>query len=133
MRWRHYLLDNLWWKLLALALAILIWSGSQELDVQPSMTSPLSSLVSRTFEEVPLHVVSLPGTLGPVRINPPTVRLEVLGELPRIQRLRLNDFLVFVDLADVADPGRVDIRLPAGVRLVSLTPDRVIVTPLSSD
>lgn len=133
MPWRKLFLDNLGWKFLALALAVLIWSGAQELEVQPTITSPLGSLVSRTFDEVPVRVVSLPGTLGPVRVNPPTVRVEVLGEMPRIQRLRTSDLLVLVDLGEVSDAGRVDVRLPTGIRLVKIDPDRVIMTPLSAN
>lgn len=132
MPWRNLLLNNLWWKLLALALALMIWSGAQRLDVRP-VTGPFQPLVARTFQSIPIRVLASPDQVRPVLLDPPTVRLDVAGEAAVVQRLSPEDALVYIALPDGgrydASTNTVEIRLPVGVKLLSVLPARVIVLP----
>ncbi len=126
MRWRDILFKNLWWKLLAFALAVMIWSGAQNLD-------PSRPLAERTFPEVPVRVLSQPSVAGPVRLDPPTVQIDIEGDATVVRRLRPSDALVFVEFTGDSGAGptsaRVQVRLPVGIRLISVFPDRVVVRP----
>jgi hypothetical protein len=131
MRWRELLLNNLGWKLLALALAIMIWSGAQNLE------SPLQPVIERTLYDVPVRVLGTsPEGLQPVRLDPPITQLEVIGESFLVKRLRPSDPLVFVELRgeNLTEPvtNHLEARLPSGVRLLNLLPNHVVITPLHS-
>lgn len=132
MPWRTLLFNNLWWKLLALALALMIWSGAQRLDVNPA-SGPFQPLVARSFHNVPIRVLASPDQVRPVLLDPPTVRLDVAGEASVVQRLAPEDPLVYIVLPDGgrydASTNTVEIRLPLGVKLLSVLPARVIVLP----
>lgn len=131
MRWRHLLFDNLWWKLLAFCLAVMIWSGAQNVEVRP-LPSPLLPPTARTFHDVPIRVLAPPGIEGPLRLEPPTAQIEVTGEATLIRRLGASDPLVYVEIADdlagASITNRIDVRLPAGATLVQIVPEVVVIS-----
>jgi hypothetical protein len=130
MRWRDLLFKHLGWKLLALALAIMIWSGAQNLE------GPLQPVIERTLHDVPIRVLGTsPSDLHPVHLDPPTTQVEIEGENFVVRRLRPNDVLVFVEINGyLTEPitNQLDVQLPAGVRLLNLLPNHVVITPLHS-
>lgn len=134
MRWRKLILDNLWWKLLAFALAVMIWSGAQGLDSR-SIQTPLHPVARRVFHEVPVLFLSPPEAAQPMLFDPDSVRVTVGGETPLLQRLTLGDVLAFVQVDQGAEPSphratsRVEIRLPPGFTALQVTPARVTLTP----
>lgn len=131
MRWRRVLLDNLWWKLLSFALAVMIWSGAQNLEVRP-LAGPLNPLGIRTFMDVPIRVLARPNTGRPIEIKPASAQIDVGGEAPLLQRLDPDDALVYVELPDEPSLGpttnRLEVRLPSGTKLLNLLPTRVIIS-----
>lgn len=136
MRWRQLLFGNLWWKLLSFALAVMIWSGAQNLEVRP-LASPLHPLGIRTFQDVPIRVLARPNSGRPVEIKPATAQIDVGGEAPLLHRLGPDDALVYVELPDEPFSGsvtnRLEIRLPPGTKLLNLLPTRVIISNPSAD
>lgn len=130
MRWREILFGNLWWKLLAFALAIMIWSGAQNAEIRP-ITPPTLPNLERTLHDIPIRVLTHPGTVGPFLLDPPTAQLDVEGDPLVVRRLGASEPLVFVDIA--SDPGtasltnRIDVRLPNGVTLVNVLPEYVVI------
>ena len=129
MPWRHVLLNNLWWKLLAFALAVMIWSGAQKLEVDP-FTQPFRTPEVRSFPDVPVRVVTRPDQMGPVQVTPGSVRLDIEGDPSAIRHLRLDDLMAFVDLTSESGSRAVEVRLPPGIKLIHLAPQRVDVSPL---
>jgi hypothetical protein len=131
MRWRHLLFNNLWWKLLAFALAVMIWSGAQNVEVR-ELSSPLLPTAERTFHDLPIRILAPPGIPGPLHIQPPTARIDVVGDPPMVRRLGATDPLVFVELAGDFGPGtvtnRLDVRLPDGVSLIRVNPEYVVIS-----
>lgn len=127
MSWRDLLLNNLWWKLLSLALAIMIWSGAQNLESR-------ERALERTLHEVPIRVVSTPNAGRAVLLEPATAEIDVAGDWLQVKALRAADVLVFAEinesLARGSTTNRVDARLPAGIKLLRVVPARVVVTPL---
>jgi hypothetical protein len=137
MHVRSLLRDNLSWKLLSLGLAILIWFGADFFmheDIRP-LSRPLQPLATRDFHDLPIRLMSPTLAAAAVRIDPASVFVRVGGELAILERLTEKDSLVFVELPADLDHGpvtnRVEVRLPASVRLQSVVPERVIITAIS--
>lgn len=130
MAWRDLLFKNLWWKLLAFSLAVMIWSGAQRLD-DPRLSTPQAA-DDRIALEIPIRVLSWPGEIRSVRIDPPSARLELEGQPSLIRRLRPEDLLVFVELDNTSTTAPVEIRTPRGVKVLDLHPSRAILHPLLS-
>ncbi|MFN0066424.1 MAG: hypothetical protein ACKVYV_02210 [Limisphaerales bacterium] len=136
MRLRDLFLHNLWWKLIALSLAVLVWFGARLImsrEIQPAR-NPLELDGYRHFDAVPVRVLHPAGSdQPPLAIFPAAVSLQVQGGLRTIERLVLPDVLVFVDASQSFPTGRVDerveVRLPPGVKLVSVVPGTVSIAP----
>ncbi len=136
MRPRDVLLHNLWWKLISLSLAILVWFGARLImnrDIQPAR-NPLEPEGYRLFDAVPVRILEPAGTnRPPLDVAPTAVSLQVQGGLRTIERLVLPDVLVYVDFTRAFPTGRVDerveVRLPPGVKLVSVVPGTVAIVP----
>lgn len=139
MRLRDLFLHNLWWKLISLSLAVLVWFGARLImnrDIQPAR-NPLEPDGYRHFDAVPVRVLQHAGTNPPpLAVSPAAVSLQVQGGLRTIERLVLPDVLVYVDASQSFPTGRVDerveVRLPPGVKLVSVVPGTVSVAPAES-
>lgn len=131
MRWRRLFFENLWWKLLAFALAVMIWSGAQ------NMESYQATLAERSLQNVPIRLLALPELGCAVRFDPPTVNIEIAGDPYLVRRIGPSDPLVFVevpeDVTDTPVTGRVNVRLPEGLKVVSVAPDRVVIRRLPHD
>lgn len=136
MRPRDLLLHNLWWKLISLSLAVLVWFGARLImsrGIEPAR-NPLEMEGYRHFDAVPVRVLHPAGSnQPPLAISPAAVRLQVQGGLRTIERLVLPDLLVYVDASRSSPTGRVnervEVRLPAGVKLLSVVPGTVSVAP----
>lgn len=136
MRPRDVLLHNLWWKLISLSLAILVWFGARLImsrDIQPAR-NPLEPEGYRLFDAVPVRILEPAGARHPpLEVAPTAVSLQVQGGLRTIERLVLPDVLVYVDVSKTFPTGRVDerveVRLPPGVKLVSVVPGTVTLAP----
>lgn len=130
---RALIFDNLSWKLLSLTLAILIWYGARQFmhdDIRP-IVQPLQPQATRDFQDLPIRILSPGLAVGAVRVEPSSVFIRIGGEISLLDRLSEKDPLVFIELpANLADgpvTNRVEVRLPPGVRLLSVIPERVIV------
>ncbi len=127
MHWRQIVLNNLWWKLLAFALAVMIWSGAQKVDVSP-FTEPFRPPEVRSFPDVPIRIVARPEHLGPVRVTPESVRVDVEGDPTAVRHLLLEDLMAYVELPAESGTRPVEVRLPPGIKLLHLSPLRVEVS-----
>ena len=113
----RYLLDsNLIYKLIAVFVALILWFNAWE------HYNPIEEEVFN----VPLEIQDLPPTLVAVEV-PGNIQIRVEGRSGVLEGLTSRDFQAFVEL-EGALPGyiesNVEVKLPGGVRLVSLTPSR---------
>lgn len=134
---RSLLLDNLSWKLLSVTLALLIWSGARLFmreEIRP-LGSPLAPLAARDFRDLPVRLLSYRALTNPVRVEPSKVLVRVGGELSILERLTIQDALAFVEVPSILSglpmTNRVDVRLPPSVRVLSIAPERVVITPVT--
>jgi hypothetical protein len=131
MNLRALLLHNLWWKLISLSLAILVWLGANlfmSRDIQPAATL-LTREAVRVFDGQPVRLLASPAGLPPSRLTPAEVKVAVSSDLRTINNLGVADVIPYVDLSllppEGVVTGRVEVRLPPGVKLVSVVPSAV--------
>ena len=118
---RHILTRNLGWKLLALAISVLLWVAvAREPEVATSLSVPVE------FRNIPENV-DIEGTL------PERIQLEVRGPSGRLTRENLAAAAVVLDLSD-AQPGERTygirsryLNLPRGVVFYKAVPSQLTV------
>jgi len=120
--WRR-LTHNFGWKLLSLALSVLLWYlvvGEPELV---------------TIQSVPLLYRNLPRHLMLLPDSPSEVRAELRGPSGKLTRSTLSDVFAALDLAGISGPGmqpftlsEADFNLPQGVSFLRAIPSQVILS-----
>src|SRR6202035_728490 len=110
--WRM-LTSNLGWKLLSVAMAVLLWIA---VEGEPELV---------TVQSVPVFYRNVEPALALVANPPPTVRLELRGPSDVLGRDNLANVSLELDLAGQTEPGervfpisRANVTLPAGVNFV---------------
>ena len=123
---RNILFRNFGWKLLSLALAIVIWLTIKALSAEQGQTE-------RMFVNLEIKIVSGTADVRTFRIEPRTVNVTIKGRPGAISRLAEREIRVFADLtsADVTQNFRqhLDVAVPNGLTVVRLEPTEVQVTP----
>lgn len=129
---RDLFIKDLGWKLFSLFLAVAIWLTVHQINNE-SEIAPVSVTGSRTFERLPVLVVSRASDVRDFRVDPATVSVTVVGPPDVINGLAAGQVRCLVDLTDLAAAKdlscRVDVSAPAGVTLVSVAPPTVDVRP----
>jgi YbbR domain-containing protein len=116
---KHFFTRNIGWKLLSLAIALVLWiSVAREPEVASSVSVPIE------FKNPPSDL-DIEGAL------PDRVRIEVRGSSGRLTRDNLSGVAVVLDLSD-AQPGertynirRRNLNLPGGVSFDKANPSQV--------
>jgi YbbR domain-containing protein len=116
------LVSNLGWKLLSLALAVLLWLTFAS---APEVATSLA---------VPVEFQHIPAELEIVSNLPERVQLQVQGAAGKLDALDLSAISVVLNLSDVRSPGQRtftldshNVRLPLGVRLIRAVPGQLRV------
>jgi hypothetical protein len=114
------LLDNIGWKLLALAIAIALWVGFVG---SPELLTSVSA---------PVEYKNTPSELEMSSDAPERIYLEVQGPSARLRSYDASRTAVLIDLSGVHRPGEYtftldsnNIDLPAGLKLVRAVPGQV--------
>jgi YbbR domain-containing protein len=122
---RHLFIEDFWWKLFSLVLAILIWITVTFVSQREPGTAP------RVFSNVPVTVVSSTDDVRAFKVNPSVVDVTLRGDADSLQNLRSKDIRVLVDLTGVAaardlhEP--VAVSVPAGITFMGAMPREVQV------
>ncbi len=125
MAWHRFITRNLGWKVVSVVLATLVWSL-----IHFNTSDTLRFGQPKTFDAVPIHVLTPAADACTFQVEPPSVRLSVSGRSEDIARLRLSDVLVFVNLDNIPDVEayrEVEVHLPPRVALTALVPNQVRV------
>jgi YbbR domain-containing protein len=123
---RNILFRNFGWKLLSLALAVVIWLTIKALSAEQGQTE-------RMFVNLEIKIVSGTADVRTFRIEPTTANVTVKGRPGAIGRLAEREIRVFADLtsADITQSFRqhLDVSVPNGITIVRFEPVEVQVTP----
>ncbi len=122
---RNILLRNFGWKLLSLALAIVIWLTIKALSTEQQ--------TERMFINLDIQIVSSTTDVRTFRVEPTKVKVTVKGPPGAVSRLAEREIRVFADLttADLTQSFRqhLDVAVPNGITVVRLEPTEAYVTP----
>ena len=117
--WR-VLTQNLAWKLVSVALAVVLWIF---VEGEPELVA---------VETVPVFYRNVEPNLALVSNPPASVRLELRGTTDVLNRENLSNVALQVDLAGVREPGeqvfpvsRANVNLPVGVSFVRSDPPAI--------
>lgn len=123
---RNILFRNFGWKLLSLALAVVIWLTIKTISAEQGQTE-------RMFVNLPIQIVSGTADVRTFRVDPITVNVTVKGRPGAVTRMVERELRPIVDLtsADITSPFRrhVDIIVPNGITVVRFEPTEVQITP----
>lgn len=123
---RNIILRNFGWKLLSLALAVIIWLTIKALSAEQGQTEKL-------FLTIPIQIVSSTADVRTFRVEPTTVNVTLKGRPGAINRLAEREIRVLVDVtsADMHQSFRrhVDVAVPNGITVVRFEPTEVQLTP----
>ena len=96
---KHWITDNLGWKLSSIAMAMLVWfTASYGLE-----RSELTPGSRRTFSSLPVVVMTDANELRDYVIDPSAVLVTFRGERRLLENLSPVDFTVFVNLTGVTN------------------------------
>jgi len=129
MAWREFFVTNRWQKLAALVLAVLIW-----LTVRPG--SQLAPIIrdlgqeARTFESLPVRVLTRASDLGRYRIEPRTVTVVLRGNpsvIGLVEPVHLNVYVSLTDDGMLIGTRQINVVAPTGTEVVSVLPREALV------
>jgi hypothetical protein len=133
VNWRNLIFNNLGWKLFSLLIAMIIWStyhtGEEGMiDIGGNL---FEDKVTRDIIGYHVQLLSQQDTSQRVELNPEDITITLRGAPEVMNPLALPDVLAFVDLANLR-PGvtnviPISVRVPAGVRVVSVSPTNINV------
>ncbi len=122
---RHLFLEDFWWKLFSLVLAILIWFTVTFASQKEIGTD------RRVFVNLPVTVMSSIEDVRDFKVTPAAVEVTVQGRAETLQNLQPKDIRAMVDLTGVAAASdlreRVEVSVPAGVTFLGVVPEEVQV------
>ena len=122
---RKLVLENFWWKLFSLALAVLIWLTVTFASQKEAGTE------TRVFSNLPVSILASAEDVHNFKVSPSAVEVTVQGDPRTVQDLDGKDIRVSVDLTGVG-PARdlhkpVQVSVPAGVTFRRVAPEQVQV------
>lgn len=132
---RNLFLHDLGLKLFALGLALLIWATVQfAIRKEIIGIGPSGPQAMRTFEDLPVMVLSGAADVRAFRVAPACVAVTVRGEREILRQLTEKEMRATVDLTDIAAARdlrkHVDVATPPGITLVRVVPPDVeVVVP----
>ncbi|MBU6400109.1 MAG: hypothetical protein KGS61_07305, partial [Verrucomicrobia bacterium] len=126
MPWREYLLNRFWLKLFSALLAALIWFTIR------SSIGPITTM-SKPFAHVPIVVMTTAADTRAFKVEPSEVEVVLSGTPNRLQNLKTEDILAFVNLTDIQRTAglvkKIEVHTPAGIALLQVDPPNVRVEP----
>ena len=116
------------WKLFSLILAVVIWFTVHRILQESGTPGTNASGVSTlTYGNLPVNLVSSAQDVRDYRLLHPTVSVTVNGSPEVIGKLQANQIHATVDLTGIDTVNtaklRVEISVPAGVTVISVTPE----------
>jgi hypothetical protein len=128
---RDLVLNNFWWKVTALLIAIAVWVGFHTKD-QLQLLPPNFRLAYSTRELVS-HPVTLSKPANDTRefrVTPTAVDITISGDLEKLKKLDAKNIKATVELSDFKSTNTdldITVTVPPGFNLESVTPRKAKV------
>lgn len=123
---RNILFRNFGWKLLSLALAVVIWLTIKALSAEQGQTEKM-------FVNLPIKIVSSTADVRAFQVEPKLANVTLKGRPGAVSRLDEREIRLLVDIssADVAQTSRqhVDVIVPNGITVIRFEPLEVQIIP----
>ena len=123
---RHFLTRNFGWKLLSLALAIVIWVTIKTVSAEQGQTEKM-------YVNLPIQIVSGTADVRACTLEPTQAQVTLKGKSDLINRLTEHEIHVLVDVttSDLTHPfrQRVAVTFPNGLAVVQIEPTEIQITP----
>jgi YbbR domain-containing protein len=130
MSFREFTTYNRWQKIFSLFFAILIWATVRQGVERGGGAPVVPDAYSRTFEHLPIRVLTLASELNQYRVTPAEVTVVLRGRPDLLNRLRPQDVEVYVNLTEAAGANShhrtVHVNAP-GTQLGSVSPEEVLI------
>ena len=121
------------WKLFSLFLAAAIWLTVNRILHETNVPAPDTSVLTVTYDNQPVMVVSALADVRAFHIAPATVKVTVTGPASVMNKLQADEVHAHVNLTGASlTHGQllpVEISGPPKVAVASIEPDRVLVIP----
>lgn len=135
MSFREFTTHNRWQKVLAFVFAILIWLTVRQGIDRRGGPPVVPDAYSRTFEHLPIRVLTLAADLDQFRVNPSEVTVVLRGRPEILEHLNPQEVEVYVNLADQVpqDSERRPVHVNApGAQVGSVSPEEVTIERVTS-
>lgn len=133
---RDLFIKDFGWKLFSLILAGFIWLTVNRIitEPKPGAASTGNSLVTVTYDNVPVSIVATAQNTQGYDINSNMVSVAVTGPPKLMDVLQANQIHAMVDLSTFDDKTknlarRVDVSVPRGITVVDIVPAELMVVP----
>ena len=130
---RNLITKDIGLKLFSLTLAVLIWttvSVAIQKEVTPGTSLPMLT-AERTFQNLPVVILSSADDIRDIKVNPKEVEVTVQGDPKILKMLTGREIRVLVDLTGIGAAHdlrkRIEVSTPAGVTHVRVEPPEVQV------
>lgn len=137
MNWRDLFLENFWWKLFSLLIAMIVWSTYHINGGSFSLSSLYEDTTPTRFPNYRPRILTRQGDKHRYQILPEEVTITVSGRRDDVLEMNVRDILVYVDLQEFVvgstNPLPVQVRTPAGIILSSVKPEKVQVIRLDPE
>jgi YbbR domain-containing protein len=136
---RDLLTEDFGWKLFSVALAIAIWLIVQTIRNEPvTGANPPGAIMTRTFNDLPVLVVSAAADVREFKVKPSAVQVTVSGRPDVVGVLAEKEIHATVDLTGIESTQsltkRIDVSAPMEVTLLRVFPaDAEVVVPPKRD
>jgi hypothetical protein len=123
---RDYILNNFWWKVTSLLLAIVVWFVVYANSSHGSADFRRNIL----FSKHSLALMRDSNDKRPLRVTPTEVDIMVSVPVADAGNITDSDIQTFIDLTEVSglrNKVRIRVYVPQGVRLESITPEEATV------
>ena len=133
MSFREFTTYNRWQKIFSLFFAILIWATIRQSVERGGGAPVVPDGYSRTFEHLPIRVLTPANEGEKFRITPSEVTIVLRGRPDLLNRLRPQDVDVYVSLPESPSTNSVRavvrVNTPGG-QLGSVSPEEVLIERL---
>jgi YbbR domain-containing protein len=134
---RGWLVEDFGWKMFSLLLAVAIWLTVHKILLESAAPVENPGGSTLTYGNLPVLIVATAADVHLYRVAPENVKVTVTGSPEAIAVLQANQIRATVDLTGIDSTKElkrgVDISVPPGVTVVSVTPAKVgIIAPPGS-
>ncbi len=129
---KHLFTHNRWQKIFSLLLASLIWFAVHS-GIALNGPGPELGTEERTFDGLPITVLTPAADLGHYEVSPATVSVKLRGDPTALVKARPQDLEVYVNLVEASESRMtrsIHVYAPADTQVLSVTPAEVQIERL---